>query len=154
MAIEALGSFANVRRRMELRGTVSGVSVYDDFAHHPTAIATTIAGLRRKVGDARIFAVLEPRSNTMKLGAMKDALPGSLAGADRVFCYTNGLSWDVAGALQPLGARAACFADLSALVGAIVDFARPGDQVLVMSNGGFGGIHGKLLEALARLQPS
>ena len=149
VAIEALSSFANVRRRMELRGMVSGVSVYDDFAHHPTAIETTIAGLRRKVGDARIFAVLEPRSNTMKLGAMKDALPGSLAGADRVFCYTNGLNWDVAGALQPLGTRAACFGDLSALVRAIVDLARPGDQVLIMSNGGFGGIHGKLLEALA-----
>jgi UDP-N-acetylmuramate: L-alanyl-gamma-D-glutamyl-meso-diaminopimelate ligase len=146
--IHALASFRNVRRRMELRGTVKGVSVYDDFAHHPTAIETTIAGLRRKVGKARILAVLEPRSNTMKMGAMKQALPGSLADADQVFCYTNGLNWDVAGALQPLGGKGTCYSDLKALIDAIVATARSGDQVLVMSNGGFGGIHEKLLQGL------
>jgi UDP-N-acetylmuramate: L-alanyl-gamma-D-glutamyl-meso-diaminopimelate ligase len=147
--IAALARFRNVRRRMEVRGTVGGVTVYDDFAHHPTAIGTTLAGLRRKVGGARILAVLEPRSNTMKLGAMKDALPGSLAAADHVFCYTQGLQWDAAAALAPLGARAECHGELPLLVNAIVRAARPGDHLLVMSNGGFGGIHDTLLKALA-----
>ena len=146
--IAALAGFRNVRRRMELRGVAGGVSVYDDFAHHPTAIETTLAGLRRKVGGARILAVLEPRSNTMKLGAMKDALALSLAAADRVFCFTNGLQWDAAAVLRPLGTRAECHGDLDALIAAIVQAARPGDHVLVMSNGGFGGIHGKLLQRL------
>jgi UDP-N-acetylmuramate: L-alanyl-gamma-D-glutamyl-meso-diaminopimelate ligase len=149
-SLAALASFRGVKRRLELRGTVAGVAVYDDFAHHPTAIATTIDGLRRKVGKARILAVLEPRSNTMKLGAMKDALPGSLAGADRVYCYAAGLGWDAAAALAPLGAKSAVHDDLEALVGAVASEARPGDQVLVMSNGGFGGIHDKLLARLAR----
>src|SRR5512147_1327305 len=90
----ALGEFKNVKRRMEVRGTVNGITVYDDFAHHPTAIDTTVAGLRRKVGKARILAVLEPRSNTMKLGVMKDALPGSLKDADLTFCYAGNLGWD------------------------------------------------------------
>ena len=144
----ALSRFANVKRRMEVRGTVNGITVYDDFAHHPTAIELTLAGLRRKVGSARILAVLEPRSNTMKLGVMKDKLPGSLADADRVFCYTGGLGWDAAGALAPLGAKASSNADLDALVADIAAAARPGDHVLVMSNGGFGGIHVKLLAAL------
>ena len=134
---------------MEVRGTVDGITVYDDFAHHPTAIAATLDGLRRKVGGARILAVLEPRSNTMKLGAMKDALPGSLAAADRVFCYAANLGWDAAAALAPLGAKAAVHDDLDALVAAIAAEARPGDHVLVMSNGGFGGIHEKLLARLA-----
>ncbi len=106
VAIEALAAFENVKRRLELRGTVNGVSVYDDFAHHPTAIKTTLAGLRGKVGKARIFAVLEPRSNTMKLGVMKDALAGSLAAADRVYCYGAGLAWDAAAVLAPLGGKA------------------------------------------------
>ena len=149
-AIEALGQFQNVKRRMELRGEVRGVTVYDDFAHHPTAIDTTIAGLRQRVGKARILAVLEPRSNTMKQGVMKDALPGSLREADRVFCYTNGLGWDAAAALTPLGARASCHDELTQLVEAIAAEAAPGDQVLVMSNGGFGGIHDKLMARLAR----
>ena len=146
--IAALSRFAGVRRRMELRGVVAGVSVYDDFAHHPTAIETTIAGLRRKVGAARILAVIEPRSNTMKLGVMKAQLPAALAGADRVFCCSAGLDWDAAAALAPLGERVQVAADVDALATAIVAAARPGDQVLVMSNGGFGGIHGKLLAAL------
>jgi UDP-N-acetylmuramate: L-alanyl-gamma-D-glutamyl-meso-diaminopimelate ligase len=124
--------------------------VYDDFAHHPTAIETTLAGLRSKVGEARILAVLEPRSNTMKLGVMKEALPGSLRDAQRVFCYTHGLGWDAAGALAPLGTKATCYDDLDGLVAAVAGAARPGDHVLVMSNGGFGGVHAKLLVALAR----
>ena len=138
-----------MKRRLELRGVARGVAVYDDFAHHPTAIATTLDGLRRKVGSARILAVLEPRSNTMKMGAVKDALPGSLAAADRVFCYAANLGWDVAGAMAPLGAKVTVFNDLPALVHAVVAEARPGEHVLVMSNGGFGGVHEKLLAGLA-----
>jgi UDP-N-acetylmuramate: L-alanyl-gamma-D-glutamyl-meso-diaminopimelate ligase len=148
-SLAALSRFRGVRRRMEVRGIVDGVTVYDDFAHHPTAIAVTLDGLRKKVGAARIVAVLEPRSNTMKLGAMKDALPGSLAAADRVFCYAANLGWDAAAALAPLRAKATVHDDLDALVTAIVAEARSGDHVLVMSNGGFGGIHGKLLARLA-----
>jgi UDP-N-acetylmuramate: L-alanyl-gamma-D-glutamyl-meso-diaminopimelate ligase len=129
---------------------VNGVTVYDDFAHHPTAIRTTIAGLRHSIGGARILAVLEPRSNTMKLGVMKEALADSLAGAERVFCFTENLGWDAGAALAPLGDRAACHADLGALVEAIAREARPGDHVVVMSNGGFGGIHQKLLDRLAQ----
>ena len=149
-AIDALNSFRGVKRRMELRGAVGGVTVYDDFAHHPTAIRTTLEGLRRKVGGARILAVLEPRSNTMKLGLMKDELAPSLAAADVVFCYTTGLGWDAAAALAPLGARARPIGELDALVVAIAREARPGDHVVVMSNGGFGGIHAKLLAALGQ----
>jgi UDP-N-acetylmuramate: L-alanyl-gamma-D-glutamyl-meso-diaminopimelate ligase len=148
-AIAALGNFRNVRRRLEVRGTEGGVTVYDDFAHHPTAIAATIAGLRSKVDRSRIVAVLEPRSNTMKLGVMKEQLPASLAGADRVYCYTRGLGWDARSALASLGAKASCESDLEALVTAVSAEARPGDHVLVMSNGGFGGIHGRILERLA-----
>ncbi|MFO1303414.1 MAG: UDP-N-acetylmuramate:L-alanyl-gamma-D-glutamyl-meso-diaminopimelate ligase [Burkholderiales bacterium] len=147
-ALDALAKFKGVRRRMEVRGEVRGITVYDDFAHHPTAVAVSVEALRRKVGASRIVAVLEPRSNTMKLGSMKDALPGSLASADRVFCYAANLGWDVAGALAPLGAKASVMSDLPELVSAIAREARPGDHVLVMSNGGFGGIHGKLLAAL------
>jgi UDP-N-acetylmuramate: L-alanyl-gamma-D-glutamyl-meso-diaminopimelate ligase len=147
--MEALARFQNVKRRMELRGTVNGVAIYDDFAHHPTAIATTLAGLRGRIGNARIIAVLEPRSNTMKLGTMKAALPGSLAAADRVFCYGANLGWDAAAALEPLGNKASVSEELAALVEEIRLIARPGDHVLVMSNGGFGGIHEKLLAALA-----
>jgi UDP-N-acetylmuramate: L-alanyl-gamma-D-glutamyl-meso-diaminopimelate ligase len=149
VGIEALGRFENVKRRMEVRGTVNGITVYDDFAHHPTAIETTVAGLRRKVNGARILAVLEPRSNTMKLGVMKALLPGSLKDADKVFCYGANLGWNAAEALAPLGAKARVEDDLDRLVRAIVAEAHPGDQVLVMSNGGFGGIHEKILEALA-----
>jgi len=149
-AIDALNAFRGVKRRMELRGTAGGVTVYDDFAHHPTAIRTTLEGLRRKVGGARILAVLEPRSNTMKLGLVKEALAPSLAAADVVFCYTAGVGWDAAAALAPLGARARPIGELEALVGAIAREARPGDQVVVMSNGGFGGIHAKLLAALGQ----
>ncbi|WP_449371224.1 Mur ligase domain-containing protein [Thiomonas sp.] len=154
-ACAALCSFQGVKRRMELRGTAGGVAVYDDFAHHPTAIATTIAGLRRQM-DAdpatragRILAVFEPRSNTMKLGAMKALLPGALADADLSFGYAGGLGWNLAETLQPLGAKAQACDDLGALVAAVAAAARPGDRVLVMSNGGFGGVHDRLLQALA-----
>jgi len=149
-AVEALAQFKGVRRRMEQRGAVRGVTVYDDFAHHPTAIRLTLEGLRAQAGRARILAVLEPRSNTMKQGVMKDQLPASLAVADRVFLYSAGLGWDAAAALRPLGERARCYEQLDPLVAAIVAEARPGDRVLVMSNGGFGGIHEKLLAALGR----
>jgi UDP-N-acetylmuramate: L-alanyl-gamma-D-glutamyl-meso-diaminopimelate ligase len=153
VAIEALSQFENVKRRMEVRGEVNGITVYDDFAHHPTAITTTVAGLRGKIGDfnqtgARILAVLEPRSNTMKLGVMKNALPESLTDADIVFCYGANLGWDATEALEPIKAKASVYEDLNALVTAIVNAAKPGDHILVMSNGGFGGIHQKLLDAL------
>ena len=150
VACEALSQFQNVKRRMEVKGCVRGITVYDDFAHHPTAIATTIAGLRQKVGGARIIAVLEPRSNTMKLGSMKAALPGSLAEADQVFCYGGGVEWDVAAALAPLGGKLHTANDFNAFVQSILSTARSGDHILVMSNGGFGGIHQKLLDGLAR----
>jgi UDP-N-acetylmuramate: L-alanyl-gamma-D-glutamyl-meso-diaminopimelate ligase len=148
-AAAALAQFANVRRRLELRGEAAGVKVYDDFAHHPTAMRTTVNGLRRKVGAARILAVFEPRSNTMKLGAMKAQLPWALEEADLSFCHSGGLGWDAAQALAPLGAQARVCENIEATVRAVVHAARPGDHVLCMSNGGFGGIHAKLLAALA-----
>ena len=147
-AMAALARFSGVRRRLQLRGQAGGVTVYDDFAHHPTAIHVTLQGLRERVGQGRILAVLEPRSNTMKRGVMKDALPGSLALADRVYVYNAGLGWDAASVLAPLGSRARAHDDLEALVRAVAADARPGDSVLIMSNGGFGGIHTKLLERL------
>ncbi len=150
-AIDALAGFGGVRRRLETRGDAGGVAVIDDFAHHPTAIATTLAGLRERLGPGRrILAVLEPRSNTMKLGTMAAQLPASLADAQRVFCYSAGLGWDPAAALAPLGERARVEADLDRLVAAVVAEARPGDTILVMSNGAFGGIHERLLGALAQ----
>jgi len=148
--LAALSKFKNVKRRMEVRGTVNGITVYDDFAHHPTAIVTTVAGLRHKVGKARILVVLEPRSNTMKLGVMKDALPSSLKDADLVFCYGANLGWDARNALAPMGDKAMVNDDLFDLIEAIATAAKSGDQILVMSNGGFGGIHEKLLQRLAQ----
>ncbi|MBI5753065.1 MAG: UDP-N-acetylmuramate:L-alanyl-gamma-D-glutamyl-meso-diaminopimelate ligase [Hydrogenophilales bacterium] len=148
-AIEALAQFKNVKRRMEVRGVVNNITVYDDFAHHPTAIETTLAGLRAKVGSARILAVLEPRSNTMKLGTMKAQLPSSLAAADHVFCYGANLGWDAAAALAPLGGKAETHDDLDKLIQSITRQAQPGDHILIMSNGGFGGIHKRLLDRLA-----
>jgi UDP-N-acetylmuramate: L-alanyl-gamma-D-glutamyl-meso-diaminopimelate ligase len=146
--LDALSRFENVKRRMEVRGVERGVTVYDDFAHHPTAIATTVGGLRRKIGNARILAVIEPRSNTMKLGVMKDQLPASLADCDQVYCYGANLGWDAGEALRPMGARAEVHDDFDAMLKAIVRKAEAGDHILVMSNGGFQGIHNKLLEAL------
>ena len=145
----ALAEFQGTKRRLEVRGRAGGITVYDDFAHHPTAIATTVDGLRHAVGSARIIAVLEPRTNTMKLGAMKDALPHSLAAADKVFCYAPSLGWNPAVALAPLGTKTIVHADLDALVDAIDAEVRSGDHVLVMSNGGFGGIHDQLLKRFA-----
>jgi UDP-N-acetylmuramate: L-alanyl-gamma-D-glutamyl-meso-diaminopimelate ligase len=148
-SIDALGRFAGVKRRMELRGTVAGVSVYDDFAHHPTAIATTLDGLRRRVGAQRIVAVLEPRSNTMRMGVHADTLGHSLAAADEVWIYAPAdLGWDAQSAMASLGARAHVAADMNALLQALLRDLRSGDQVLIMSNGGFGGLHARLLEAL------
>ena len=149
VGIAALGEFKNVKRRMEVRGIVKGITVYDDFAHHPTAIATTVAGLRAKVGDAKIIAVLEPRSNTMKLGVMKEALPASLVEADKVFCYGANLGWDAREALAPIKGKAEVYDDLAQLVEALAQEAKSGDHILVMSNGGFGGIHSKLLDRLS-----
>jgi UDP-N-acetylmuramate: L-alanyl-gamma-D-glutamyl-meso-diaminopimelate ligase len=144
-SIAALEKFQGVKRRMEIKGVVNGITVYDDFAHHPTAIATTIAGLRHRVGKARILAVLEPRSNTMKQGVWKDDLAASLQDAQEVFCYTANLGWDAAGALSSLGEKMKTSDDIDALIAMIIRVAQPGDHVLIMSNGGFGGIHAKLL---------
>ena len=152
VSAKALGKFHNVRRRLELRGEARGVAVYDDFAHHPTAMRTTLDGLRRKVGAARILAAFEPRSNTMKLGAMKAQLPWALEAADLAFCHAGGLGWDASEALRPLGARAVVANTIDDLVARIAAAARPGDHVLCMSNGGFGGVHAKLLSALAATQ--
>ena len=152
-AAKSLATFENVKRRMEVRGVVNNITVYDDFAHHPTAIATTVGGLRQKIGKTgRILAVLEPRSNTMKLGAMKDALPGSLVDADLVFGFGSqqALGWSIGDALAPLGEVASGYDDLALLVAAIAKAAQPGDHIIVMSNGGFGGVHDKILEALAQ----
>ncbi len=149
VGVEALAAFAGIKRRMELSGEVAGVRVYDDFAHHPTAIETTLAGLRAKVGDARIFAVLEPRSNTMRLGVHADRLAASLAAADRVMMYVPpSLDWDGEAALRPLGTRAVVLDDVEGIVTAVAAEARAGDHVLVMSNGGFGNIHRRLLDAI------
>jgi UDP-N-acetylmuramate: L-alanyl-gamma-D-glutamyl-meso-diaminopimelate ligase len=153
----ALAQFKNVKRRLETIGVANDITVYDDFAHHPTAITTTVDGLRRRVGKARILAVLEPRSNTMKLGVMKAQLPGSLEQADQVFAYganagKESLGWDLAEVLSPLNAKehdkAHAFDDLDALVNAVAKEAKPGDHILVMSNGGFGGVHQKILKAI------
>ena len=149
-ALQALARFRNVKRRLERVGEARGIAVYDDFAHHPSAIATTVAGLRHKVGTARILVVLEPRSNTMKLGVWKEALAASLEGAELVFCYGGGMGWDVHAAMASLGDKARVIDDFDALIDAIARQARSGDHVLVMSNGGFGGLHRKLLARLEK----
>jgi UDP-N-acetylmuramate: L-alanyl-gamma-D-glutamyl-meso-diaminopimelate ligase len=148
-AAAAFQSFRGVKRRMEVRGAANGVTVYDDFAHHPTAIETTLNGLRARVGTARIIAVLEPRSNTMKLGVHREQLAPALAAADSSwFLSPKDLGWDLAGAVSALGERAHIAATVEALVQGLSAQARPGDHILVMSNGGFGGLHDKLLAAL------
>ena len=157
-AAHALAVFKNVKRRLETIGVANHITVYDDFAHHPTAITTTLDGLRRRVGKSRILAVLEPRSNTMKLGVMKAQLPASLEVADKIFAYgassgKESLGWDLEGVLAPLNSsslgRAKAFDELNSLVEAVTQEAKPGDHILVMSNGGFGGVHQKILKALA-----
>jgi UDP-N-acetylmuramate: L-alanyl-gamma-D-glutamyl-meso-diaminopimelate ligase len=150
--IASLARFEGVKRRMELRGTVGGIQVYDDFAHHPTAFETTLAGLRRRVGKARIVAVFEPRSNTMKQGTMQDRLSRSLGDADLVFCDAGGIGWDPAHALAPLGPRATIHQDIEPMVEALARALLPGDHVLVMSNGGFADVHGRLLARLGALE--
>jgi UDP-N-acetylmuramate: L-alanyl-gamma-D-glutamyl-meso-diaminopimelate ligase len=150
-AIEALASFKGIARRMQLRGEVRGVRVYDDFAHHPTAIATTVDGLRRRVGSARIIAVLEPRSNTMKMGVHQNTLGPSLLGADEVWLFTPpDLGWDAGPIVASLGKRGHASRDIGGLAAELARAAKPGDHVLIMSNGGFGGLHGKLLAELER----
>ncbi len=151
VAAQALSSFENVKRRMEVRGTVNGITVYDDFAHHPTAIRTTVNGLRRQIGPhARILAIFEPRSNTMKLGSMKGQLPWSLEEADLAFCHSGGLDWDANAALASMGERAQVGANVPEVIQQVLAQARPGDHLLCMSNGGFGSIHTQLLTALGQ----
>jgi UDP-N-acetylmuramate: L-alanyl-gamma-D-glutamyl-meso-diaminopimelate ligase len=148
-AIEALGEFRGVARRMQLRGEVEGIRVYDDFAHHPTAIAATLDGLRGRVGAQRIVAVLEPRSNTMRMGVHRAALAPSLAAADEVWLYAPpDLGWDIGEVTRLLGGRGRSAALIGELATSLAKSLRPGDNVLIMSNGGFGGLHGKLIAAL------
>ncbi len=150
-AIEALGDFAGVKRRMEIRGEVNGITVYDDFAHHPTAIATTLEGLRQQVGRGRLLAILEPRSNTMRMGTHRDQLAYSLTAADAVWMYEpDNLSWDLHELGDRLSMPTQVSDDIEDLVASIVAEARSGDRLVVMSNGGFGGIHKKLLTALGK----
>lgn len=151
VGLQALATFQGIKRRLEVRGVVRGVTVIDDFAHHPTAIRATLEGLRQRIGSARILAVLEPRSNTMKLGTMSAQLPASLEGADQVFCYNHKLGWDVAAALSPLGSKVQCSEDIEHLASSVVAGAREGDYVLVMSNGGFAGVHERILQSLGSL---
>ena len=161
-ACQALAGFQNVRRRMEVRGQVllgdvagrrNEVTVYDDFAHHPTAIRTTVDGLRRKLGpDARILALFEPRTNTMKLGAVKAQLAWSLEQTDLAFCHAGGLGWNAQEALVPLGARAHVAEDIAQLIRQVMAVVQPGDHIVCMSNGGFGGVHQKLLAELRMRQ--
>ncbi len=150
-ALAALAEFRGVKRRLEERGTVNEVTVIDDFAHHPTAIRETVGALKRRIASGRVLAILEPRSNTMKLGAMKAQLPDALAEADRVFCYASAnLGWNVAEAMAPIAWKTSTHTDLDQLVAAVVAESRPGDWLLVMSNGAFGGIHNKLLDGLTQ----
>ena len=147
--IEALSFFKNVKRRMEVKGEVNNITLYDDFAHHPTAIATTLDGLRKKVGNARILAVLEPRSNTMKMGVHKDTLANSWQKADEVYLYEpEGMDWSLVDSVAHSNAPTHCFRDVEKIVQGVCNVAQPGDHILVMSNGGFEGIHGRILDAL------
>jgi UDP-N-acetylmuramate: L-alanyl-gamma-D-glutamyl-meso-diaminopimelate ligase len=148
-AARALGRFSGVKRRMEIRGVIDQITVYDDFAHHPTAIATTVAGLRARVARARIIAVVEPRSNTMKLGVHREELAPALASADRTwFLNPPDLGWDLPAAVAALGERVSFATSVDALVKGLAEDSRPGDHIVVMSNGGFGGLHDKLIAAL------
>jgi UDP-N-acetylmuramate: L-alanyl-gamma-D-glutamyl-meso-diaminopimelate ligase len=148
-AIEALSFFKNVKRRMEVKGEVNNITLYDDFAHHPTAIATTLDGLRKKVGNARILAVLEPRSNTMRMGVHKDTLANSWQKADEVYLYEpEGMDWSLVDSVAHSNAPTHCFRDVEKIVQGVCNVAQPGDHILVMSNGGFEGIHGRILDAL------
>lgn len=150
LACESLAKFINTKRRLELKGEVNGVTVYDDFAHHPTAIELTLGGLRNKVGNDKIIAVLEPRSATMKRGVHKDTLAASLSVADEVFLYQpDSIEWSVEDIARQCQQPAQVSDSVDLLVDKIVGSAKSGDHILVMSNGGFEGIHGKLLAKLA-----
>jgi len=147
-AVAALNEFKNAKRRMEVRGVVNGVTVYDDFAHHPTAINTTLNGLRKKVGRDNIIAIVEPRSNTMRMGVHVDSLAPSLMAADEVLFYRNpDIQWDIDAVAASLG-NAKVFNEVDHIVSYLKGYIRSGDHILVMSNGGFGGIHDKILKAL------
>jgi len=153
-AIAALGEFQGIARRLQLRGTAHGVRIYDDFAHHPTAIATTLDGLRRHVGAQRILAVLEPRSHTMRLGVHRGTLAAAFAAADAVWLYAPAdLGWDAGAVATELGARGHVAREVDALAAELAGVAQAGDHILIMSNGGFGGLHGKLLERLQARGP-
>lgn len=149
LALQSLTEFTGIKRRMEVRGEVAGITVYDDFAHHPTAIATTIQGLRKRMGDARILAVLEPRSNTMRMGLHADTLANALSGAQQVFIFRpEGLDWDITSAMQGLGERVQVFTTVDEIIQAVVSQSQSGDHVLIMSNGSFENIHQRLLTTL------
>ncbi len=149
LGIEALSKFKSVRRRMEVRGEVNGITVYDDFAHHPTAIATTLLGLRKHITRGRVIAVLEPRSNTMRMGAMKDELANCLMPADLVYCYTHNVDWDAESALRPIADKVRLNTNINLMLDSIVSEVKVGDHIVIMSNGGFENIHSKLLARLA-----
>jgi len=152
LAVEALARFVNVKRRMEIKARVNGITLYDDFAHHPTAIASTINGLRAKVSDGRILAVLEPRSNTMKMGVHKDTLAASWSSADQIFIFEpSNLTWSMDDLLAQSSVTAILYKDMDMLVKSIISYSKPGDHILVMSNGSFGGIHKLLIEQLAKI---
>lgn len=147
-AIESLAQFEGIKRRMEVRGVVNNITVYDDFAHHPTAIKTTLDGLRRQVGDSRIIAILEPRSNTMKRGVHAATLAESLRLADYVYAMQpENLDWDLSEALNVLK-HTNVESSVDTILDKVVRMLKPDDHVLIMSNGGFGGIHQKLLDML------
>jgi UDP-N-acetylmuramate: L-alanyl-gamma-D-glutamyl-meso-diaminopimelate ligase len=151
LAIKSLGHFAGIKRRMEVRGEVNGVTIYDDFAHHPTAIATTLAGLRKAVGSAPIVAILEPRSNTMRMGVHTAQLATALKTADQVMLYKpDGIDWDMTAIVESLNGKAQQFSNIAAIIDAVVQQAATGSHILVMSNGGFENIHVRLLEALSQ----
>ena len=149
-ACRALGEFKSVKRRLECVLATGGIHLYDDFAHHPTAIAMTLGALRRRVGGARIIAVLEPRSNTMKMGAHAETLPGSLGEADRVLIREREDSaWDIAGQMGRMGARCELFQDIEAIVARLLEMRQSGDHIVLMSNGDFGGLREQLIEVLS-----
>jgi UDP-N-acetylmuramate: L-alanyl-gamma-D-glutamyl-meso-diaminopimelate ligase len=151
VALEALARFIAPKRRMELKADIAGIKVYDDFAHHPTAISTTLQGIRNKVGHNRVLAVLEPRSNTMRMGVHQATLPLSLALADKVFLYEPAnANWSLDALSRALAPKASLSQDIDALVSLLTEQAEPGDSIVIMSNGGFGGIHDKLISALKR----
>jgi UDP-N-acetylmuramate: L-alanyl-gamma-D-glutamyl-meso-diaminopimelate ligase len=148
-SIESFSDFVNVKRRMELRGSIDNINVYDDFAHHPTAVATTIQGLRNRVGTQRIIAILEPRSNTMRMGIHQDSLASAFESADAVILFhPKGLEWSFDQLRGKLGAKVKVFDSVEDIIQDVAENATAGDQVLIMSNGGFENIHVRLLNAL------